>query len=136
IAEKALIQVQNVQERLPWKCERPPHGPGTDHSCHRALVLGAGPVGLLGAMLFQSVGFETSLYSRSTHAREKITVAESIGVRYVSAEKTPAEKLMEIVGPPDFVYEAVGGSEVAFEVLKQLGYNGIFIFTGVPGRKA
>jgi glucose 1-dehydrogenase len=34
------------------------------------------------------------------------------------------------------VYEAVGASRVAFELMKYLGTNGIFIFTGVPGRKA
>ena len=36
----------------------------------------------------------------------------------------------------DVVYEAVGASRVAFEFMKHLGTNGIFIFTGVPGRKA
>ena len=33
------------------------------------------------------------------------------------------------------VYEAVGASGVAFDVIKHLGPNGVFIFTGVPGRK-
>ena len=34
------------------------------------------------------------------------------------------------------VYEATGASSISFEVLKVLGVNGIFVFTGVPGRKA
>jgi glucose 1-dehydrogenase len=34
------------------------------------------------------------------------------------------------------VYEAVGASQLAFEVMRVLGTNGVFIFTGVPGRKA
>jgi glucose 1-dehydrogenase len=33
------------------------------------------------------------------------------------------------------VYEAVGASGVAFDVIEHLGPNGVFIFTGVPGRK-
>jgi threonine dehydrogenase-like Zn-dependent dehydrogenase len=34
------------------------------------------------------------------------------------------------------VYEAVGASSLAFDVMKVLGTNGVFVFTGVPGRKA
>jgi hypothetical protein len=33
------------------------------------------------------------------------------------------------------VYEAVGASQLAFEMMPYLGTNGVFIFTGVPGRK-
>ncbi len=34
------------------------------------------------------------------------------------------------------MYEAVGASSLAFDVMRVLGTNGVFIFTGVPGRKA
>ena len=57
IAEKALIQVWDVQERLPWT---PAAGRGKGH---RAVVLGAGPVGLLSAMALQLRGFTTYVYS-------------------------------------------------------------------------
>src|SRR5438128_10123893 len=44
IAEKALIQVSQVQQRLPWACGA---APATGRRFrHRAVVLGAGPVGL------------------------------------------------------------------------------------------
>jgi threonine dehydrogenase-like Zn-dependent dehydrogenase len=33
------------------------------------------------------------------------------------------------------VYEATGASSVAFDVLKHLGPNAVFVFTGVPGHK-
>ena len=39
------------------------------------------------------------------------------------------------VGNVDVVYEAVGASSLAFEMIQHLGTNGVFIFTGVPGRK-
>jgi threonine dehydrogenase-like Zn-dependent dehydrogenase len=45
------------------------------------------------------------------------------------------DDLVKAVGSIDVVYEAVGASGVAFDVIQQLGPNGIFIFTGVPGRK-
>jgi threonine dehydrogenase-like Zn-dependent dehydrogenase len=43
--------------------------------------------------------------------------------------------LPQQIGNIDLVYEATGASSLAFEIMKYLGTNGIFIFTGVPGRK-
>src|SRR5438094_3441545 len=62
IAEKALIQVDQVQQRLPWICAVEPGK--ARQTCHRAVVIGAGPVGLLGAMALTARGFDTSVYSR------------------------------------------------------------------------
>ncbi len=99
-------------------------------------MLGAGPVGLLGAMALVAAGFETSVYSREAAPNPKSTLLGSIGVRYFSAEDTPIEKLAAAVGNIDVVYEATGASSAAFQLMKVLGTNGVFIFTGVPGRKA
>jgi threonine dehydrogenase-like Zn-dependent dehydrogenase len=134
IAEKALIQVDQVQQRLPWACEFVP-GKGRQ-ACHRAVVLGAGPVGLLGAMALVARGFDTAIYSREPAPNPKAEVAAAIGARYFSAEETSLEQLVEEVGNIDLVYEATGASSIAFEMMKALGTNGIFVFTGVPGRKA
>ncbi|HSQ01533.1 MAG TPA: glucose 1-dehydrogenase [Candidatus Dormibacteraeota bacterium] len=134
IAEKALIQVEHVQQRLPWACAFEPGG--QRQVCHRAVVIGAGPVGLLGAMALVNAGFETWVYSRERVPNPKAEVVTRIGAHYVSAEESTVEQLAAQVGNIDLVYEATGASSVAFEVMKVLGVNGIFIFTGVPGRKA
>jgi len=126
IAEKALIQVDQVQQRLPWACA----------SCHRALVIGAGPVGLLGAMALVARGFDTSVYSREPAPNPKADVVAAIGARYFSAATTTLEEVAEEIGNVDLVYEATGASAIAFQTMKVLGTNGIFVFTGVPGRKA
>ena len=133
IAEKALAQVWDIQERLPWAT--PARGAG-EATGLRAVVLGAGPVGLLGAMLLVQEGFETYVYSRSPRPNYKADLAEAFGARYVASEETTVEGLAEIVGRIDLVYEAVGASRLSFEVLQALGTNGVFVFTGVPGRKA
>jgi threonine dehydrogenase-like Zn-dependent dehydrogenase len=134
IAEKALKQIWEVQQRLPWSC---PHaaakGPG---HCHTAVVLGAGPVGLLGAMALAAVDFDVYVYSREAAPNPKSQMVEAIGGHYVSAETDSIEQLADRVGNIDVVYEATGASSVSFELLKVLGTNGIFVFTGVPGRKA
>jgi threonine dehydrogenase-like Zn-dependent dehydrogenase len=79
IAEKALAQVWQVQRRLPWAC---PVSKGPADHCHRALVIGAGPVGLLGAMALVNAGFEATVYSRGGAPNPKAAVVESIGARY------------------------------------------------------
>ena len=40
------------------------------------------------------------------------------------------------VGPIDLMLDAAGASPLAFEALPSLGPNGVFVFTGIPGRKA
>jgi threonine dehydrogenase-like Zn-dependent dehydrogenase len=133
IAEKGLTQVWQVQQRLPWSCPVAP-GKAAAH-CHRAVVLGAGPVGLLGAMALVNQGFDTYVYSREPAPNPKSQLLESIGANYISSENIASEMLPEQIGNIDLVYEATGASSLAFEMIKYLGTNGIFIFTGVPGRK-
>jgi threonine dehydrogenase-like Zn-dependent dehydrogenase len=134
IAEKSLEQLWTVQRRLPWDC---PDQPGkTPAHCRRAVVLGAGPVGILGAMALKVEGFEVSVYSRSADHAEKNKILDAIGVPYVAAESHSTDEMAKMLGPIDVVYEATGASNVAFDVLKHLGPNAVFVFTGVPGRKA
>lgn len=127
IAEKAMEQVWAVQQRLPWG-ERERSGEGL-----RALVLGAGPVGLLGAMALQVAGFDTFVYSRSPAPNPKADVAEAIGAPYISSAEVTPDELRKTLGRIDLCYEAAGISHAAFDVLHVLGANGVFILTGVPG---
>lgn len=133
IVEKAMQQVWLVQQRLPWKkkgatAEQPGRG-------LNAVVLGAGPVGILGAMVLVQQGFKTWVYSRSRKPNPKADLVESFGATYVSAETTSVAALAEMVGNIDLVYEAVGVSRISFDVLKALALNGVFVFTGIPAPK-
>jgi threonine dehydrogenase-like Zn-dependent dehydrogenase len=134
IAEKGLAQVWNIQQRLPWGCPIVP-GKAQAH-CHKAVVLGAGPVGLLGAMALVNADFDTYVYAREPAPNPKASVLEAIGAKYFSAETHSLEALTSEIGNIDLVYEATGASKLAFDMIQHLGMNGIFIFTGVPGRKA
>jgi threonine dehydrogenase-like Zn-dependent dehydrogenase len=124
IAEKALIQLRQIQQRLPW----------AQVAKQNAVVLGAGPVGLLGAMALAVAGFETYVYSRSSQPLGPL--AESFGAKYIPAETNTIEQMGRQVGSVDVIYEATGASRLSFEAARVLGVNGVFIFTGVPGRKA
>jgi threonine dehydrogenase-like Zn-dependent dehydrogenase len=134
IAEKGLTQLWQVQQRLPWACPIEPDKPAA--FCHRAVVLGAGPVGLLGAMTLMNQGFQTFVYSQESKTGTKSTVTASIGATYVSGQNASLEQLAALVGNIDLVYEATGAATVSFQLMELLGTNGVFIFTGVPGRKA
>src|SRR5439155_14092866 len=59
-------------------------------------------------------------------------LAESVGARYILSMQDSTEQLVEQVGQIDVVYEAVGASQMAIEVLQVLGPDGVFVFTGVP----
>ena len=133
IAEKAVTQLWEVQQRLPWAL---PRAAGEPPAFGRnALVLGAGPVGLLGAMKLVLEGFNTTVYSRTPHGSDVASLVKMIGAKFVPAETTDVATLAGGIGNIDVVYEAVGVSSLAYEVLKYLGVNGVFIFTGVPGGK-
>jgi threonine dehydrogenase-like Zn-dependent dehydrogenase len=124
IAEKGIAQLKQIQQRLPWR-----------EKSSRALVLGGGPVGLLGAMKLVLEGLDTTVYSRTPAASDLGKLVESFGAKFAPAETTSIPDLVKQMGSPDVVYEAVGASSLAFEVIPYLSANGVFIFTGVPGRK-
>ncbi|MGH7898583.1 MAG: alcohol dehydrogenase catalytic domain-containing protein [Candidatus Binatia bacterium] len=129
IAEKALAQVWQVQQRLPWV------KPGERQSGlgHSALVLGAGAVGLLGALALAAAGFGVTVYSREPSDGPKAKLVRRFA-KYASAGEQTLEQVAGGIGNVDLVYEAVGASAVAFEMMKFLGVNGVFVFTGVPGK--
>jgi len=83
-----------------------------------------------------NAGFDTYVYARERAPNAKSAVLGTIGAQYRSAQTHSLEQLAVEIGNVDLVYEATGASKLAFDMIKYLGTNGIFIFTGVPGRKA
>jgi threonine dehydrogenase-like Zn-dependent dehydrogenase len=124
IAEKGLIQTLDIQKRLPWG--------GTLH----AVVLGAGPVGLLGAMTLRHAGFAVTVYSHNREPNPAAEIVKAIGAKYTSSQDRSIEQMAAETGNIDVVYEATGVSQFAFDFLAVLGINGVFILTGVPGQHA
>jgi glucose 1-dehydrogenase len=134
-AEKALAQIfWLMQHRPPWlDPDTPSQERGQELS---ALVLGVGPVGLLGAMTLVTAGFPTYVYSRELPPNPRIDLVAAIGATYLSSQTTTIGQLAAQMGNIDLVYEAVGHSHFALEVLQVLGINGIYVLTGVPGLQA
>jgi glucose 1-dehydrogenase len=133
IAAKALLQSVRILRRLPWFDPdqlRQQSAATRDDTTYHTLVLGAGAVGLLGALALRNLGFETYVYDRAAAPNPKSQLVESFGATYVCEQS--AQEFAHLVGEMALVYEATGASQLAFRALKVLGPNGIFIFTGVP----
>ncbi|HSJ24723.1 MAG TPA: alcohol dehydrogenase catalytic domain-containing protein [Longimicrobiales bacterium] len=129
IAEKGLRQYLAIQRRLPWLRHA---GPAELLDGCRAVVLGGGPVGLLGCMLLRLYDVPTIVYSRSAPPTEEADLADAVGAQYVSSEESDFEEVVERLGGVDLVYEATGASALMFEVMPHLSANAVFIATGVP----
>lgn len=123
IAEKGFIQAEKIQMRLPWNSTAPLH----------AVVLGAGPVGLLGAMALRQRGYDVTVYSREREPDPRADITHAIGAKYVSAQDSTLEQMAAAIGNIDLVYEATGSAHLSFAILNVLGRNGLLILTGVPG---
>lgn len=121
VISKAAIQARAILERLPYE-------PGLQ----RGLVLGAGPVGLLGAMALVANGYETVVYSREPEGGDKGTLVHSLGASYISAASQPIERLAEKTGEFDVVFEAVGFAPVMMAAAHSLRANGVVALTGIP----
>ncbi len=128
IVMKTLQEMNLVQQRLPQSSQR------TSPKKPRALVIGAGAVGLTGAMAIVKRGYETFVYSAGT-TPEKEQIVQAIGATYIGAEQCNVAQLIHQLKSVDFVYEAAGASQLAFELMPILNINGVFAFTGIPGKK-
>jgi glucose 1-dehydrogenase len=130
IAEKALDELEPVLTRMPWIDPKKEEKRGLN-----AVVLGAGPVGLLGALALAVRGFDTWVYSRESAQSARANWVESIGARYIESATLPVAQLGKRVGNVDLILEATGAAGLAFAAMPAIGMNGIMIYTGVPGGK-
>jgi threonine dehydrogenase-like Zn-dependent dehydrogenase len=129
VGEKAAEQIRVLAQRLPGDLKNDP-------SNLNAVVLGAGPIGLLGAMKLVDGRWNTYVYYRGKADSPNVRIVSAIGARFISSVEHPSADLAKMVGNISLVYEATGVAKISFDVLSVLGVNGVFIFTGVPGLRA
>ncbi len=120
IVEKGITQAFKIQQRLVWKPQR-------------ALVLGAGTIGLLATMALRLRGLEVITVARTRKPNPRAAIAEDAGSRYLSSRDEPVAGLDETYGRFDIIFEATGYSPLAFEAMDVLGNNGVLILSSVTG---
>ena len=124
VAQKALEQTFRIQARLSW-------------APRRAVVLGAGPVGLLAAAAMRIRGLEVTVASREAEGSARDTLLRDAGIGYVSTAGTPIDDLPRRLGGIDLVLEATGAAAVIAPAMSILGRNGVCVLASVTeiGRK-
>jgi threonine dehydrogenase-like Zn-dependent dehydrogenase len=118
VVEKGIDHAWRIQGRLPWE-------PRT------AIVLGAGPIGMLAALVLRLRGLEVTAVAREAAGQMKDRQLAAAGIRYVSTSETPITGLVERVGPADVVLEATGAPDVVFPATRLLARNGVCILASV-----
>jgi threonine dehydrogenase-like Zn-dependent dehydrogenase len=120
IVEKAIFQAWKIQERMVWTPQR-------------AVVLGAGPIGLLATILLRLRGIEVHVFATTPPGDYRSQLIESLGAEYHNVQAQPITSLKDHLGQIDFILEATGVSAVAFQAMSAIGNNGVLCLTGVSG---
>jgi threonine dehydrogenase-like Zn-dependent dehydrogenase len=126
VAEKAIRQAYLAQRRLGfWKPRN-------------AVVLGAGPLGLIATMALRVRGLNVVTYALAPKPNRNADLVEQLGVRYASGQETTLKQVAQDLGNIDLIVEATGFSPLVFEAMERLGKNGALVLTGIAGgdRKA
>jgi threonine dehydrogenase-like Zn-dependent dehydrogenase len=111
VVAKAWDHIERIGSRSAWQ-------PQT------VLVTGAGPVGLLAALLGMQRGLEVHVLNRATGG-PKPPLVSRLGARYHTVT------VAELDFAPDVVLECTGVPRVVLDVMDKVGPNGIVCLTGV-----
>lgn len=121
VCQKAILQAEAIQRRLHWKPKK-------------ALVVGAGPIGMLGAYLTRLRGMGTWVVGREPAASgPKHPLLKKVGAEYLSTMETPLADIGRKHGPFDLIIEATGSAAVAFQSMGFIAINGVLCLTSITG---
>ena len=96
----------------------------------KALVTGAGPVGMLAALLLRQRGLEVTILDQRPIESPKAQLAGAAGIQYIDDQNAPIEK-MSPPGGYHWIIEATGYSPLLFRAANLLSRNGVLVLTGV-----
>jgi threonine dehydrogenase-like Zn-dependent dehydrogenase len=110
VVAKAWDQIDKISRRAAWT-------PAT------ALVTGAGPIGLLAALIGRQRGLDVTVLDRVTDG-PKPQMVRDLGASYVAS-------LDDLKSPPDIVVEATGIGGLVFDVIGRAAPDAIVCLTGI-----
>lgn len=114
VCARAIRHARTIGDRQPWRLER-------------ALVLGAGAVGMLSTLLLRLQGVEVWTAS----LEDSKALVDAVGGHYVSTGDAPLDAL----GRFDLVIEAAGNAHLMAQTLGLLGRSGVACLLGIDPRK-
>jgi threonine dehydrogenase-like Zn-dependent dehydrogenase len=111
VVAKAWEHIERIGRRAHWAPQR-------------VLVTGAGPVGLLAALMGIQRGFAVNVLDRITHG-PKPSLEQDLGARYHTSD------IREACSDADIVLECTGVGQLVFEVVQGTPPGGIVCLTGL-----
>lgn len=127
VAEKAIDEALLIQSgRLPevkydeWLKGR------------RALIAGIGAIGLLAAFALRLRGADVVGLDIIDENSKRPGILKKIGGTYIDGRTVETTDLDDKFGEFDFIFEASGVPSLSFDLIDALGYNGIYVMTGIP----
>jgi glucose 1-dehydrogenase len=121
VGEKGINQAYEIQRRLRvWEPRR-------------ALVLGAGTIGLLTALAMRLRGLEVTCVSLQKPPYRNSDLIEELGATYLSSQDVTLPEAAAMRGPFDLILDATGFSPLVFEAAQVLGKNGVLVLASVTG---
>ena len=129
VAEKAIDEAVRLQ------LARLPDAPATPDWLfgRKCLVAGLGPIGLLAALILRLRGSVVYGLDIVDENSARPNWLKKIGGQYVDGRQIPADKVDDILGPMDLIFESTGVAALEFNLLDALSSNGVYVLTGIPG---
>ena len=98
----------------------------------KALVVGLGPIGLLGAVILRLRGATVFGMDIQDEATARPTLLKALGGTYIDGRQTKATDIDDKFGKFDFIFEATGVAQLEIDLIDALGINGAYVLTGIP----
>lgn len=134
LTEPMSVSVKALDEAIKVQAARIP---GAKYETYlqgkKALVVGLGPIGLLGAIALILRGAEVIGMDIVDANSPRPTILKELGGKYINGKEIAPHDIDDMHGHIDLIFEAAGVAKLGFELIDALGINGIFVMTGVPG---
>lgn len=118
ILEKGIDHAMRIQSRFSWEPKK-------------ALVMGAGPVGILGAAALRLRGYDVIVASLESEGGFKDKLLADAGIRYVCARTTSIAEITRGADAQDIVIDASGSEMAVPSAIEALGPGGICVLASV-----
>jgi glucose 1-dehydrogenase len=138
IVEKGIEELRIIQSRVPWYCPHYDHGWMSDDwgGCKVALVVGAGPLGLLAATLISKSKAYTYVIDIVPEDHYKARLVNDIGAHYIDGRGKTPEEIVHFCCTPtghlNLIFEASGAAEEAIRLIPFMSRTSIYTMTGIP----
>lgn len=138
IVEKGIHELRVIQSRVPWYC------PHSDHDwllpewggCKVALVMGAGPLGILATALIRLANAQTYTADIVPEDHPKAQLVKEMGALYINAQGKEPEEIIEFCCTPsgqlNIIFEASGAARTALRLIRFMSNSSIYTMTGIP----